>query len=1491
MIGFLVKISFIISVVIWIIATVTSCSHTRVSDDLLDEIDSLNALSYNLRYKDLVESSNAANRAFELSMDISYGKDEALNNMGFCAFMRMDFEQSMLLYRKVTEISDNELECLIADIGMMKICQRISSNKEFYDFRNSAVKRMERITQDGTALEDSVFNARFNYALSEFHIVSGVYYYYLQQERESLEEIDAVDIGVIKNDTAQWLNYLYMTGSGGMYTAPTHEEVVIGEFGNLVRCLTLAEENGYIYFQANALQAMAETLNFKTNRKLLLEKKKAWIQMVNEDECPPDSLPLHLARKSLQLFKRYGDWYQISGAYRTMATYYNYIDEPEKALPLLDMALMYVNKHHERYYECKDTTDRLKTYNPYNSYPVELKWINDEGIKTIPEWIARLREQLSRTYSAMGMKAESDYNRNMYLDILDYTRQDKELESRYEALENESYLLNVLLTMVMIGFFVLVLLFLNLNRIWNSRNDVYIERLKKVLEICRNITASVPVDVSEPQDVAKAVEEVVRLDILSITSSEDMWIELGEKSVDRPEWTSGAYVHSLELVAPGKTSAVGVLWLKKVSELKNDDMSFLKLIMPYMAWTLENGLNIMALTDERLRLEHEEYIHRQHISENKRQNEVKKACMAIVTGIVPYIDRVVNEVEKLKSRSVYCNEEVRRFKLEYIDELLSKIMDYNEILTLWIKMKRGDIVLSIENFELDELFSVISKGRRTFEMKNIGLTVENSGAVVKADKALTMFMINTLSENARKYTQNGGEVRIYTEETETYVEVSVEDNGPGLSASDVERILTEKVYDSGKIGMETAADSDGLRKKKGHGFGLMNCKGIIDKYRKTNAIFSVCRFGIESRLGKGSRFYFRLPKGVRRTLAILLAFVSVSTASCQEPVGTDVKYPSSESILTADTIRTIDSTLIADSINTSGYDSLLYIADKYANMVYFSNVNSDYTKALSLADSAFHYLNRHYMKYSGRKYPLLRTYGNGDAPEISWLNDNFDTDYYIILDVRNEVAVASLAVKDFTRYYFNNMAYTVLYKQLSEDKSLEKYCMEMQNSSSNKIVAITLFVFLILGAIIAYYMLYLRHMLHYRYNMEQVLTINKSVLSSSRISGVSDRAEDICRNMIGLVFRDIDELISIENMVIGVYDEADRRIHASFRSAVNYELLEEKLEKCFEKQNVIVEEEWVYVPLRVDISGEGRCIGVMALKCDTFSVREEDRLMIELVSEYMAVALYKTIVQAEKHYQDIELARDETKRSEYEDNMLHVQNMVLDNCLSTIKHETLYYPGQLRKTASMIKQGCGDYPSVEAKINDMAELVGYYKDVFTLLSSCASKQIDEITFRRSQVDVGTLMEYALKYFSRSVRKLAVHPVLSVRSVPRAFVLGDEILLRYMFENLIDEALGYKEEGEIYIDASIDGDFVRFDFTDTRRNFPQQELNSLFYPETAKIVVSGEGDVLSGTEYLLCKQIIRDHDEFGGRRGCRINASAMKDNGGFTVWFTLPVKQG
>lgn len=81
----------------------------------------------------------------------------------------------------------------------------------------------------------------------------------------------------------------------------------------------------------------------------------------------------------------------------------------------------------------------------------------------------------------------------------------------------------------------------------------------------------------------------------------------------------------------------------------------------------------------------------------------------------------------------------------------------------------------------------------------------------------------------------------------------------------------------------------------------------------------------------------------------------------------------------------------------------------------------------------------------------------------------------------------------------------------------------------------------------------------------------------------------------------------------------------------------------------------------------------------------------------------------------------------------------------------------------------------------------------------------------------------------------------------------------MLENLIDEALSYEVDGLLELCIYKDKDFVRFDFRDTRREKSQEELNLLFYPHLSRMKQGQEG-VLTGTEYLICKQVIRDHDE-------------------------------
>jgi hypothetical protein len=67
--------------------------------------------------------------------------------------------------------------------------------------------------------------------------------------------------------------------------------------------------------------------------------------------------------------------------------------------------------------------------------------------------------------------------------------------------------------------------------------------------------------------------------------------------------------------------------------------------------------------------------------------------------------------------------------------------------------------------------------------------------------------------------------------------------------------------------------------------------------------------------------------------------------------------------------------------------------------------------------------------------------------------------------------------------------------------------------------------------------------------------------------------------------------------------------------------------------------------------------------------------------------------------------------------------------LSTIKHETIYYPNKIKQIIDKLN----NEPVREnerRQIETVSELISYYKDIFTILSSCAARQLEEITFKR-----------------------------------------------------------------------------------------------------------------------------------------------------------------
>ena len=209
------------------------------------------------------------------------------------------------------------------------------------------------------------------------------------------------------------------------------------EMGLLRRCLTIAERGGYVYFVAQAKEALAEHL-------------------FSAPSATPDHqlLAIALADEALQLFDSYGDVYQIAGAYRTLASCYHAMGEEEKAAQYLDWSL------------------------------------SDERIRQAPDLIASIYEQLSVVYAAVDDKVNSDYYRNHYLDLQEQTRQDRELEARAGLLDAAVRQLNWMMLAVLGAIVLLVLLLLlfsrqNRKRQVNSKLDDLLEEKNEQMNEAR----------------------------------------------------------------------------------------------------------------------------------------------------------------------------------------------------------------------------------------------------------------------------------------------------------------------------------------------------------------------------------------------------------------------------------------------------------------------------------------------------------------------------------------------------------------------------------------------------------------------------------------------------------------------------------------------------------------------------------------------------------------------------------------------------------------------------------------------------------------------------------------------------------------------------------------------------------------------------------------------------------------------------------------------
>ena len=180
-----------------------------------------------------------------------------------------------------------------------------------------------------------------------------------------------------------------------------------------------------------------------------------------------------------------------------------------------------------------------------------------------------------------------------------------------------------------------------------------------------------------------------------------------------------------------------------------------------------------------------------------------------------------------------------------IEQSSNRAMDLLMNLMEGSRSQTGRMEFNAEHFEM---ISLIKNVALLFDdiagQKKISINTNKlpSQAPIFADKAMINTILRNLISNAIKFTHTGGEIIILTNENQKELTVSVSDNGVGIPKAYIKKIFR----------IDEDYSTSGTNKEKGTGLGLILCKEFVEKHEGN--------IWAESEEGKGSTFYFTLPK-------------------------------------------------------------------------------------------------------------------------------------------------------------------------------------------------------------------------------------------------------------------------------------------------------------------------------------------------------------------------------------------------------------------------------------------------------------------------------------------------------------------------------------------------------------------------------------------------------------------------------------------------------
>lgn len=232
-------------------------------------------------------------------------------------------------------------------------------------------------------------------------------------------------------------------------------------------------------------------------------------------------------------------------------------------------------------------------------------------------------------------------------------------------------------------------------------------------------------------------------------------------------------------------------------------------------------------------------------SKLKESNNSKNILFSIISH------DLINSINSILGfSSVLCNDyevfdknEIKKY-LILINDSTKKMYRLIDNLLQWSRTQLDHIKYTPDFCNVKYIAEeLIINSLNDFKNKNIKVRVDISEICIAfCDMDMVKVIVRNLLSNAIKFTKPGGEIIISAKERNKYIEVSVSDNGVGISKDDINKLFDDKI----------SFTSRGTLAEKGTGLGLVICRDFVQ--------INKGKIWVESVEDEGSVFKFTLPE-------------------------------------------------------------------------------------------------------------------------------------------------------------------------------------------------------------------------------------------------------------------------------------------------------------------------------------------------------------------------------------------------------------------------------------------------------------------------------------------------------------------------------------------------------------------------------------------------------------------------------------------------------